>query len=370
MRLPVRLAVLALLAPATAAAHEFEFTDVRLELRADRTFEADVVCDVDALALGVPSTADSVALAAEIEALSPAEQDELVARLASLLERRIRVRFDGEPAGFALALPERGKVRPPDELPSTLGLVARLTGQVPDGAREVTFFASRAFPPVRLTVVRPGEAPGPAELVTQGAESWPLALAGARETAGTGAVLWRYLTLGVTHILPYGLDHVLFVAGLALLSPRLVPLLAQVSAFTLAHTLTLALSSYGVVSLPPRVVEPLIALSILYVGLENAVSPRLRRSRLALVFAFGLLHGLGFAGVLGEAGLPDGHRLEALLAFNVGVEMGQLAVIALVALTLALWSRAGGERRAAVRPASLAIAAVGLFWAVTRLAGA
>jgi hypothetical protein len=370
MRLPARTALLALLLPAAAAAHEFETTDVRLELRADRTFVADVVCDVDALALGVPSTADSAALAAEIEALSPAGQEELVARLASLLERRVRVRFDGEPAAFTLALPERGKAWPPGELPSALGLVARLSGEAPEGAREVTFFASRAFPPVRLTVVRPGEAPGPVEIVTQGAESWPVPLAGQREAAGTGAVLWRYLTLGVTHILPHGLDHVLFVAGLALLSPRLLPLLAQVTAFTLAHTLTLALSSYGVVSLPARVVEPLIALSIVYVGLENAVSPRLRRSRLALVFAFGLLHGLGFAGVLGEAGLPEGHRLKALLAFNVGVEVGQVAVIALVALALALWSRAGGERRAAVRPASLAIAATGLFWAVTRLAGA
>ena len=134
----------------------------------------------------------------------------------------------------------------------------------------------------------------------------------------------------MTHILPYGLDHVLFVAGLALLSPRLGPLLAQVTAFTLAHTLTLVLASYGVVSLPSRVVEPLIALSIAYVGVENVLSPRLRASRLVLVFAFGLLHGLGFAGVLSEMGLPDRHRLIALLAFNVGVELGQLAVIALV----------------------------------------
>ena len=112
------LAVLAALGalPATARAHEFAFTDVRLELRADRTFVADVGCDVDALALGVSSSADSASLAAEIEALSPAAREELVARLGALLKRRIRVRFDGTPAPFEVTLPERGKTRPPEEL--------------------------------------------------------------------------------------------------------------------------------------------------------------------------------------------------------------------------------------------------------------
>jgi hypothetical protein len=311
----------------------------------------------------VSSSADSAELAAEIEALSPAARDELVARLAALLKRRIRVRFDGEPAPFEVALPERGKPRGPSELPSALGLVARLGGRVPDGAREVTFFASWPSP-VRL-VARPGEARAP-ELVTPGAEAGrsrcrPSVLRDRRDAA-------RF-ALGVTHILPFGLDHVLFVAGLALLSPRLAPLLLQVTAFTLAHTLTLALSSYGVVSLPSRLVEPLIALSIVYVGVENAVSPRLRPSRLVLVFAFGLLHGLGFAGVLAEMGLPDRHHLLALLAFNVGVELGQLAVLAIVSGALALWALRGGDRRTLVRPASLVIAAIGLFWTVERALG-
>jgi hypothetical protein len=186
---------------------------------------------------------------------------------------------------------------------------------------------------------------------------------------GVGDTLRRFAALGVTHILPHGLDHVLFVAGLALLSPRFGPLLVQVTAFTLAHTLTLVLSSYGVVSLPSRLVEPLIALSIVYVGVENAVSPRLRTSRVALVFAFGLLHGLGFAGVLSQMGLPERHRLLALLAFNVGVELGQLTVIAVVGGALALWATAGRDRKALVRPASLAIAAIGLYWTVMRASG-
>ena len=355
--------------PPAAGAHEFAFTDVRLSLHAAGTWTAEVGCDVDALALGVSSSADSAVLAAEIEGMAAAARDELVTRLASLLERRIRVRFDGTPASFDVTLPERGKARGPSELPSALGLVVRLDGRVPEGAREVTFFASAAFAQVRLSVARPGEAPGPMELVTPGAESRPVLLAGERVAAGTGETMARFTRLGLTHILPFGLDHVLFVAGLALLSPRLGPLLAQVTAFTLAHTLTLALSTYGALSLPSRLVEPLIALSIVCVGVENAVSPRLRSSRLALVFAFGLLHGLGFAGVLAEMGLPDRHRLLALLAFNVGVELGQLAVIALASGVLALWALVGRDRGALVRPASLAIAGIGLFWTVQRALG-
>ena len=364
----LRPLALALLAAATAAsAHDFTFTDVRLELHRDGTYAVDVVCDLDALALGVSPSADSAALAARIEAMEPAAREELVSRLETLLKRRLRVRFDGEPDAFDVTLPRRGQPAPPDLPPTALGLVARLSGAVPDGAREVTFFASRAFPPVRLTVTRPDEGTGPVEVLEPGGESTAVALAGPRTPTARLETLRRFAHLGVVHIVPWGVDHVLFVLGLALLGPRLGPLLAQVTAFTAAHTLTLALSSYGVVRLSPRVVEPLIALSIVYVGVENAVSPRLRASRLVLVFAFGLLHGLGFAGVLGELGLPEHDRLVALLAFNVGVELGQLAVVAGAVLVLSLWARTGRDRSVLVRPASLAIAALGLFWTVRRV---
>jgi hypothetical protein len=363
------LTVFLLAFSAPAAAHNFTFTEVQLELRPDGSYTVDVVCDLDALALGVPSTADSAALAAEIEAMDPATRDALVERLVVVLERRLRVRFDGERDAFEVSLPARGQP-PPEGLPPTaLGLVARLSGRVPPEAQEVTFFASRAFPPVRLTVTRAGEGAGPVEMLDPGGESWPIPLTGPRAAPGRLETFRRFVILGVTHILPWGLDHVLFVLGLALLSPRLGPLLAQVTAFTVAHTLTLALSSHGVVRLSPTIVEPLIALSIVYVAVENVVSPKLRASRIVLVFAFGLLHGLGFAGVLGEIGLPEGQRLTALLAFNIGVEVGQLGVIALAALALGAWVRLGGARKTLVRPASLLIAAVGLFWFAQRVVG-
>jgi hypothetical protein len=360
-------ALLLLLARAPAAgAHDFAFTDVTVGLRADGTFAVEVACDLDALALGVDSSADSAALAAEIARLPPAAQEELVGRLGDLLKRRLRVRFDEQPVPFAVTLPERGIERPPEALPSALGLVARLTGAVPRGARSVGFFASRAFPPVRLMVVGPDGVRRLEEVLERGGTSRPIAL---REAAPPPwwSTARRFLVLGFTHILPAGLDHVLFVLGLALLSPRLGPLLAQVTAFTAAHTLTLGLAVHGVVSLPARVVEPLIAASIVYVAVENLLRREVGWLRLAVVFAFGLLHGLGFAGVLSELGWPEGRRLLALLSFNLGVEAGQVAVIVLALAVLQGATRAGVPRRRLERAVSLAIAAVGALWTVQRL---
>ena len=119
----------------------------------------------------------------------------------------------------------------------------------------------------------------------------------------------------------------LFVLGIYLLSGRARSVLWQVSAFTVAHSITLGLSMYGLVSVSPRIVEPMIALSIAYVAIENIFLSELKSWRVALVFAFGLLHGMGFAGALKELGLPRSEFVTALLTFNVGVEAGQLAVI-------------------------------------------
>jgi hypothetical protein len=179
-------------------------------------------------------------------------------------------------------------------------------------------------------------------------------------------VFLQFLGLGFTHILPKGLDHILFVLGLFLLSPRWKALLMQVSAFTVAHTLTLAASIYGVVRLSPTIVEPVIALSIVWIAIENLTTSELKPWRVALVFAFGLLHGLGFAGVLAELGLPRERSLSALLSFNLGVELGQLAVLAIAFLLVGAFRNRSGYRRAVVAPASFAIAAVGLWWFVER----
>lgn len=190
------------------------------------------------------------------------------------------------------------------------------------------------------------------------------ALAPSKEPA---KVFWRSLVEGVEHIIPKGLDHILFVLGLFLLSIRWRPLLLQISVFTLAHTTTLGLAAAGYVSVPASIVEPLIAFSIAWVAIENLFHDRLNAVRLLVVFAFGLLHGLGFASVFGDLDLPTGQFLLTLISFNVGVEIGQLAVIA-AAFILVFWARNTPFYRPwIVRPASLAIAAIGLYWGVERL---
>ncbi|MGE3840723.1 MAG: HupE/UreJ family protein [Vicinamibacterales bacterium] len=183
-------------------------------------------------------------------------------------------------------------------------------------------------------------------------------------------VVADYVTLGFTHILPKGLDHILFVLGLFFLSAGWRSLLVQVSTFTAAHTLTLGLSSLGVLQLDSAIVEPLIALSIAYIALENLATNTLRPSRLALIFGFGLLHGLGFAGVLAELGFPAARFATALLSFNLGVELGQLTVLAFATVAVAGWRRHEVSLMPLVaRPASVLIACGGLYWTVERVAG-
>jgi hypothetical protein len=189
--------------------------------------------------------------------------------------------------------------------------------------------------------------------------------------------------VGFDHILPKGLDHILFVLGLFFLSTRWGPLLWQISAFTLAHTFTLALGALGWVNISGSIVEPLIAASIVYVAVENLFQRGLTKWRPLIIFGFGLLHGLGFASVLSEFGLPDDQFIPALIGFNVGVEVGQLTVIAMAALVLLGCVRlAKGSDlneveapvasypvmfRAVSLPASLIIAIVGAYWCVERV---
>lgn len=177
----------------------------------------------------------------------------------------------------------------------------------------------------------------------------------------------KFIPVGFDHILPKGLDHILFVVGLFLFSTKWKPLLWQVSAFTVAHTITLALASLGVVTVSASIVEPLIALSIAYVAIENIFSTRLALWRPALIFAFGLLHGLGFASVLDEFGLPGAGLVAALVGFNVGVEVGQLVVIAICFGLVGIWfGNASWYRQRITIPASAVIALIGLWWTIER----
>ncbi len=181
------------------------------------------------------------------------------------------------------------------------------------------------------------------------------------ETAG------QYLYLGYVHILPKGLDHILFVLGLFFASIKLRPLLIQVTTFTVAHSVTLALAVLGLVAVPGSIVEPLIALSIAFIAIENIFFNHLTPWRPFIVFGFGLVHGLGFAGVLQEIGMPQDQLLTGLVTFNVGVELGQLTVILSAWALLHWFYRRPWYRQRIVIPVSVVIASVALFWTVQRV---
>lgn len=182
-----------------------------------------------------------------------------------------------------------------------------------------------------------------------------------------GEVAGRFFTLGVEHIWT-GYDHVLFLMGLLLAAPSLRAMLLIVTGFTVAHSITLSAAALGLVSLPASLVEPAIAASIAYVGVENFWKPPPKR-RVAVTFLLGLIHGFGFAGMLAELGLPRDALALALVAFNGGVEVGQ-AVIAAVTLPLLLWMRRFGWWEArAVPAASVAVTLAGLYWLVERVFG-
>jgi len=179
---------------------------------------------------------------------------------------------------------------------------------------------------------------------------------------------WVYLQLGFTHILPFGLDHILFVLGLFLLSPKLKPLLWQISAFTIAHSITLSLSMFNVINISPAIVEPVIALSIVFIAVENIVTKDLKPWRIAIIFLFGMIHGLGFAGVLKELGLPPGQFVNALISFNVGVELGQITVVLLAYFAVGLWFKSKvWYRDRIVIPGSVMIAVIASYWTIQRI---
>ena len=181
-------------------------------------------------------------------------------------------------------------------------------------------------------------------------------------------VIISYIEIGFEHIVPKGLDHILFILGLFLLSTHWRPLLLQVTMFTVAHTITLGLAMNNIVELPANVVEPLIALSIAYVGVENLLAKELHKSRLLLVFLFGLLHGLGFASVLTDFGMPKNDFATALISFNVGVELGQIAVISIAFILLGFWFKNKDKyRKFIVIPGSTFVSIIGIYWFLERL---
>ncbi|MGD2108768.1 MAG: HupE/UreJ family protein [Phycisphaerae bacterium] len=368
-RTPLGLAVFLCisLGAATACAHDVTITPVVGVIKADGTYLIDMRVNVDALALGVRSSIHSDVTAPILRDLSEEELARALDYARHTIERRIRIRFDGKKVvPFVTFSDYDHPLGEPSADSPVFGTTVRLVGRYPKEATEFTFGASRAFNTVHLTILDEANAGGVTHVLTAGEDSPPYRLHEPMVN-DHGFVFARYLVLGFQHILPKGVDHILFVLGLYLLSTRLRPLLLQITAFTVAHSVTLALSMAGVASLPARVVEPLIAASITYVAIENVLVHELKPWRPAVVFMFGLLHGMGFAGVLRELGMPEGRFVPALVGFNVGVEFGQLAVVTMAFLVLGWFRNKPWYHKAIMCPLSIGIALIGSYWAIQRV---
>jgi hypothetical protein len=355
---------------APAGAHELRPTIATISFDAPDRLRLELSANLEALIAGIgpehgdTAESDKAPDYDRLRALSAAELRAAFEQFAPQLVSGIGMTV-GEraltPEVVAVEIPETG-----DTGLARISTVA-LAADIPAGAETLVWRFDRRFGDNVIRLAEPdGEEIAYAVFLAAGA-SEPLALKNVRPQSAFG-VFADYLVVGFDHIVPKGLDHILFVVGLFLLSPRLRPLLWQVSSFTLAHSLTLALGMLGLVSVPPSIVEPLIAASIVYVAVENMLTDHLQRWRPVVVFAFGLLHGLGFAGVLEEFGLSPAHFVSGLVGFNLGVEFGQLAVIAACFLAVGLWFRSKDwYRRYISVPGSALIAMIGFYWFIARM---
>lgn len=403
--------ILALLLPGRAAAHTFTIVTADLLSEGDDlslTLQVSIA-DVLVLVKSPLKTLDHAALAA----LMPTLRERLGAHVELLVDGKA---VAGTCHGYIPDLLRPASAPPPEQqLPDRLPFL--ITWTLPAGANRVdlriavfeeaglsgfvqaalhrgtraqtrpvelgkpaTFWLRAAPPaPARAEPAPPdpviGAQPEPAPpaqeaaaedeqpIASAGLGSWGLVVMGFHHVVAEGRAWWAFVT---RLRLPEGFDHVLFVVSLYLLAPKPKPLLIQVTAFTVAHSATLALAMVGWALLPSRLVETLIALSIVVCALENVWWKEVKPWRWLVVFAFGLIHGLGFAGSFSQLQLSPGDILRPLLCLNIGVELGQLTVVAACA-ALTWWFREKvWYRKAITIPASLLIAAVGLWWTVER----
>lgn len=353
--------------PQGAAAHEVMPTIGDLTVM-DGQLTLDLRLNVEAFVAGIDLDGmvdtDASDQSAAYDRLRAMDETELAPKVQAFAKQwitQIVVMSDGQVTLDVanIVIPEVGA----QDLPRSSHLT--LIGQVPQGASNLTLTWPKG---AGYLVLRQQGVDEPfTGYVEAGTTTPAIAIEGGVVQTWT-EVFVSYVPVGFDHIIPKGLDHILFVLGLFFLSARLGPLLWQISAFTLAHTVTLGLGALGWIIVPASIVEPLIAASIVYVAVENILADTLHKWRIVVIFGFGLLHGLGFAAVLEEVGLPAGQFIPALIGFNIGVELGQLSVIAGAFLAVGLWYGNKPWYRARISvPASVVIALIGAFWFVERV---
>ena len=344
------LAFLAAAAPAAAHPAPFSYLDVRLS--------------AGALEVSVVIHAFDAAYELRVEpierVLDPAMLRSSSEAIAALLNSRLQVKVDGVPLGPAAW-------SPPEPIVDRQSLRLRTSYALasPPGVITVSAYLF-PYDPVHQTFINVYEGD---ELVTQAILDRTRTefdhITGTRQ--GTFAVIRKFVASGIHHIL-IGPDHMLFLVGLLLLGGTLQRLILVVSAFTLAHSITLSLAALNILDPPARIVEPVIALSIVFIGVDNLIVRGGRDIRGWIAFAFGFVHGFGFAGVLREMGLESRALVWSLLSFNVGVEIGQLFVVIVVATALAaLRTRSETAGRRLAVAGSIGVIAAGTFWFFERV---
>jgi hydrogenase/urease accessory protein HupE len=360
----------------SADAHQLRPAIVNLEFTQNSSVKVHIQTNIESLIAGIDSSHDDTDDSPQTELYNQlrALSSEQLTREFKLLEESIisqlNLAFDGVKSDLSLVrldIPVIGNLD--KSRLSDLHLLAFIPNPSDSDKPQVTWQYPKKF---GNNVAHFYYDQTPQEKIshwlTDGVMSPPFELNAAYTPKPFTQVATEYTVLGFEHIVPKGIDHILFVLGLFLLSVKLRPLLLQVTAFTLAHSITLGLTIYGVISLSPSVVEPLIALSIVAVGIENMLVKTVKIRRVVVVFLFGLLHGMGFAGVLSQLGLPESDFATALVFFNIGVEAGQLFVIA-VAFLCVFWLLKKQQlyRQWVVIPVSALISLIGLYWTYERL---
>ena len=349
---------------------------VEISINTDGTYHIEVRASLEALLTGINAryrnTRDAPTAAAYYE-LRELPADELAVAFKpfeSEFTQLARLAFDGVDVPLSITridVPEPGYTKVPRIS------VITLEGNIERSANALTWYYPERFGDNAVRVRQVDEANekwhwSDWQWLRKDEPSAPFSLTELFTQQPVTQIISTYLLLGFEHIIPKGLDHILFILGIFLLSVHLRPLLWQATMFTVAHTLTLGLSMRGIITLPSSIVEPLIALSIAYIGIENIFAHSLHKSRLVIVFFFGLLHGMGFASVLADFGMPANAFMTALISFNVGVEFGQLAVILLAFLAVGVWFRdRPWYHTVIVVPCSSAIALTGLYWTWDRI---
>ena len=341
-----------LAAPAAAHPAPFSFVDVRLgsdavELR---------------LVLHVFDVAHELDIESPAQVLDPVVLAPHQQRLVELIQERLRVLVDGVP--LVLSHDAWSEAEPLPERQS-LQFVARATEV---GELGVVTVDARMFPydvnhQTFVNVYEREELTS--QTILDDTRTEYEYFLGSRQ--GRLAVVQKFVPAGIHHIL-IGPDHLLFLIGLMLLGGRIKHLVLVVTGFTLAHSVTLTLAVMGILAPPARIVEAAIALSIIYVGVDNLMSRGGRDVRVWIAVVFGFIHGFGFASVLREMGLPTEALGWSLFSFNLGVEIGQLAVVLVVASALlALWSRSQVIALRVAYTGSVVVIAAGAFWFVERV---